>query len=111
MDYDGGRVRKNPKALVGGLVAIVVFGGLVIWVVANALRENVERPPEVGHSHTHSQGGGEHDAGPAPTAPPAAGPDGVPAPGTAPTPAPTVDLTAKSAVGGVGDHAGHDHGG
>ena len=117
MDYDGGKGRKNPKALVGSLVVIVVLAGLVIWVAANALRENMERQPEIGPSHTHSRGGGGHDAGPAPTAPPIAGPEDAPAPGAVPTPAPAVDLSAKGAPGGApvpdgaGDHAGHDDGG
>lgn len=100
MDYNGGRIKKNPKALIGTLIAIIVIGGLVFWVLASALRENWERPPDIGHSHTHSASGG---SGPAPTTPPTAGPDGVP------IPAPTVDLSPKGVGGGLSGSAGEAH--
>ncbi|MBD3177033.1 MAG: hypothetical protein GF320_17805 [Armatimonadia bacterium] len=100
MDYEGGRVKKNPRALIGGAIAILIIGGLVTWVVANTLKENATNAPVIGHSHDHSHGGGGgapagghegHDHG-------ASAPEGL------------TDDMVPAKMGAAGDdHAGHDH--
>jgi hypothetical protein len=102
MDYEGGRVKKNPRALIGGAIAILIIGGLVTWVVANTLKENATNAPVIGHSHDHSHGGGGGGGAPAGgheghdhEAAPTAGPDGQPT-------KTQIDVQLE-------DHAGHDH--